>query len=236
MGPYTTLIQRDDIRNSGSKSDSSNFEQSLSHGENDIEADEDTSDNDVGTKQVDCALSVHGSETFVRVPRAGEVMGSAETRRDVPNGCAICLSEFEAGDRVTWSSNADCPHCFHEQCLLNWMLAVGKKKQRQHSHNDILDESIDPIQLAITFPKLCPCCRRPFFAPVLTMNHDFCDQSSMIPLASPTSTTANISMDHSDDVSMVPHPDLGTPVNLNQNSNYNPSFSTAREPQPDDYI
>ena len=195
MGPYTALIQRDDIRNSGQKLDSSHYEQSDSHGGNDIEAD-----------------------------------------NDIPNGCAICLSEFEAGHRVTWASNGDCPHCFHEQCILNWMLAVGKKKQLERNPNDTMDQSVDPIQLAITFPKLCPCCRRPFFAPVMTTNHDFCDQSSMIPLASPTSTTANISMDLSDDISMVPRPDLVSPVNLNQNSDDNPSFSSAREPQQNDYI
>lgn len=236
MGPYTALIQRDDIRNSGQKLDSSHYEQSDSHGGNDIEADNDTSDNEVDTMQVDFALSKQCSETIVRVPHAGEVMGSAETRRDIPNGCAICLSEFEAGHRVTWASNGDCPHCFHEQCILNWMLAVGKKKQLERNPNDTMDQSVDPIQLAITFPKLCPCCRRPFFAPVMTTNHDFCDQSSMIPLASPTSTTANISMDLSDDISMVPRPDLVSPVNLNQNSDDNPSFSSAREPQQNDYI
>mmetsp|Transcript_13949 Transcript_13949/g.38571 ORF Transcript_13949/g.38571 Transcript_13949/m.38571 type:complete len:253 (+) Transcript_13949:104-862(+) len=42
-------------------------------------------------------------------------------RRKVPNCCAICLGEYEIGDRVVWSSNDECQHAFHMDCLMDWL-------------------------------------------------------------------------------------------------------------------
>eukprot|EP00586_Coscinodiscus_wailesii_P020398 CAMPEP_0172502578 /NCGR_PEP_ID=MMETSP1066-20121228/161145_1 /TAXON_ID=671091 /ORGANISM="Coscinodiscus wailesii, Strain CCMP2513" /LENGTH=276 /DNA_ID=CAMNT_0013277881 /DNA_START=21 /DNA_END=851 /DNA_ORIENTATION=+ len=56
--------------------------------------------------------------------------------RQVPNNCAICISEYEIGDEVVWSSNPECKHVFHLECMLMWLM---KKDE-----------------------PLCPCCRREF--------------------------------------------------------------------------
>lgn len=58
-----------------------------------------------------------------------------ETRL-VPPTCAICLIHYETGCYVSWSSNKDCTHAFHRDCILMWLL---KKEE-----------------------PLCPCCRREF--------------------------------------------------------------------------
>jgi hypothetical protein len=58
-----------------------------------------------------------------------------ETRM-VPPTCAICLIHYEPGCYVSWSSNKDCTHAFHRDCILMWLL---KKEE-----------------------PLCPCCRREF--------------------------------------------------------------------------
>ena len=55
----------------------------------------------------------------------------------VPNCCAICLSDYEVGDQVVWSSNQECPHAFHQECILDWL-----------------------IKMQPATP--CPCCRQEF--------------------------------------------------------------------------
>lgn len=56
--------------------------------------------------------------------------------RLVPPTCAICLIPYTVGCYVTWSSNKDCIHVYHRDCILMWLL----KKD-------------EPI---------CPCCRQEF--------------------------------------------------------------------------
>ena len=89
---------------------------------------------------------------------------SFATTRDVPNGCAICLCEFEAGDRVTWAANPDCPHVFHEDCVLQWMVSVGYKSHRRRRQDD-LSLQLDLIEAITDFPMVCPCCRQQFVLP-----------------------------------------------------------------------
>mmetsp|Transcript_3552 Transcript_3552/g.5953 ORF Transcript_3552/g.5953 Transcript_3552/m.5953 type:complete len:279 (+) Transcript_3552:161-997(+) len=62
---------------------------------------------------------------------------SSPQRRLVPNLCAICLSSYEVGESIVWSSNPSCEHAFHNPCMERWLL-----KQRGR--------------------PLCPCCRRDF--------------------------------------------------------------------------
>jgi len=48
--------------------------------------------------------------------------------------CSICLSDYEVGDIVCWSSNKDCRHAFHKECIMDWVI---------RNQN-------------------CPCCRLPY--------------------------------------------------------------------------
>jgi len=55
----------------------------------------------------------------------------------VPNCCAICLGDYEVGDQVVWSSNQACPHAFHQDCILDWLIKMQPETP-------------------------CPCCRHEF--------------------------------------------------------------------------
>ena len=67
--------------------------------------------------------------------------------RCVPATCIICLLQYEPGTYVTWSSNKECTHAFHRDCILMWLL---KKDE----------------------PYLCPCCRREFVLESMLNNDD----------------------------------------------------------------
>jgi len=57
--------------------------------------------------------------------------------REVPNECSICLCEYTLGSDIVRSSNPQCDHVFHTNCIEQWLM-----KQRDG--------------------PLCPCCRRDF--------------------------------------------------------------------------
>jgi hypothetical protein len=101
------------------------------------------------------------SNQKVYVPRPGET-NEDTARRLVTSGCAICLSLFEANEKITWSSNPECPHIFHSDCAMMWYLAVGRKAQKRllRINPDMSDEDI--LQNLCEFPILCPCCRQKF--------------------------------------------------------------------------
>jgi len=83
-------------------------------------------------------------------------------QRLVPSGCAICLSQFKVEEKISWSSNSDCPHVFHQDCLLKWFQAVGLKDQTKQLRIHPNMGGKEALELICRFPKLCPCCRQPF--------------------------------------------------------------------------
>ena len=88
-------------------------------------------------------------------------------------GCAVCLNSFQANQKVTWSSNPECSHVFHHQCLMEWYTAVGTKafltetrrRERLMIHDNVNDHGATAITATriCDFPTLCPCCRRDYF-------------------------------------------------------------------------
>jgi len=74
-------------------------------------------------------------------PRSSS-MGSAlsshaSAHNKVPNECAICLSGYEKGETIVTSYNGECPHAFHQECIVEWLVKMQDGAP-------------------------CPCCRRTF--------------------------------------------------------------------------
>ena len=63
--------------------------------------------------------------------------------KSVTNCCAICLESYKVGDMVAWSTNKDCNHCFHCNCIADCFLRKSEM-----------------IFNKITHP--CPFCRKQF--------------------------------------------------------------------------
>ena len=55
----------------------------------------------------------------------------------IPNCCAICLCPYEVGELVVHSSNTECDHVFHYDCVMEWFVKMRKGTP-------------------------CPCCRQEF--------------------------------------------------------------------------
>lgn len=55
----------------------------------------------------------------------------------LPNQCAICLCDYEKGDTIVTSCDRSCPHAFHRECIVEWLVRMQEGTP-------------------------CPCCRRTF--------------------------------------------------------------------------
>ncbi|OEU22518.1 hypothetical protein FRACYDRAFT_232677 [Fragilariopsis cylindrus CCMP1102] len=90
------------------------------------------------------STGIESERNQVRVANDGEEMeddGQLKLHdgdeRLVPNCCAVCLSGYKVDDHVVWSSNPDCAHAFHRDCVLGWLIKMQSEAP-------------------------CPCCRQEF--------------------------------------------------------------------------
>lgn len=85
-------------------------------------------------------------------------------KREVPIFCAVCLMEYETSERVCWSSNGECTHVFHEDCILQWLVSLGRKRSKRQSFpRNPSDKRLLDYDLA------CPCCRQDFISKNLVL-------------------------------------------------------------------
>jgi hypothetical protein len=121
-------------------------------------------DEDTDSCSDDFFVEFEQSDRIITVIVAGESvwpLDRTHKTRDVASGCAVCLCEFDSQDQITWAANKECPHVFHSDCILQWMLALGRKEQKRRRQHPQWSTG-DPIKDIITFPMLCPCCRQQF--------------------------------------------------------------------------
>jgi len=79
-------------------------------------------------------------------------------RRCSSTECSICLTAFSVGDEVSWSA-LDCDHVFHQECIAEWLMTLGKKNNRiaeNSSNNTILQMRL------CNYNMVCPVCRKDF--------------------------------------------------------------------------
>ncbi|KAL3767397.1 hypothetical protein ACHAW5_007657 [Stephanodiscus triporus] len=94
---------------------------------------------------------------------AGEKNGPVDEivpeKRAVPIFCAVCLAKYEISDRVCWSSNSECSHMFHEDCMLKWLVALGRKRSKRKRFPENPSE-----KKLLDYDLTCPCCRQDFIS------------------------------------------------------------------------
>jgi hypothetical protein len=106
------------------------------------------------------ALFQHATTTG-STPYSSTTVIESNAHRNVPSTCVICLVQYQSGDHVSWSSNEECSHAFHRDCILIWLLkknvsdgfSVGSDNHNERRY-------------------LCPCCRREFVSESILVNGD----------------------------------------------------------------
>ena len=97
--------------------------------------------------------------------------------------CAICLDSYQCNDIVIWSNNINCSHCFHKQCIKDYLITKtmninNKTLIIQTNNNDDDEEENDnnSRNRKYQLPPLppCPTCRQTF----LIINEDDDDDTN----------------------------------------------------------
>jgi hypothetical protein len=78
--------------------------------------------------------------------------------RQVPIFCSICLSEYELSQSICWSNNHQCTHVFHTECMIQWLVTLGRKQ----SLNKRFTRYPKDIDLVGFYELQCPCSRQEF--------------------------------------------------------------------------
>ena len=93
-----------------------------------------------------------------------EIEEKRTDKRAVPIFCAVCLMEYSTNERISWSSNNECTHVFHEDCVLQWLVSLGRKRSKRQSFGRHPSD-----RKLLDFDLACPCCRQEFISKSLVV-------------------------------------------------------------------
>lgn len=80
--------------------------------------------NETGNSPQDSNNDQEKNNILVRSFRNGLAMvnGMSTNSLNDPNVCSICLEPYKDNDEICWSKNDECKHCFHLDCMTNWLM------------------------------------------------------------------------------------------------------------------
>lgn len=163
------------------------------------------------------------SNQMVTVLAAGESilpLDSSRKTRHVANGCAICLCEFFPQEQITWAASPKCRHVFHSDCILQWMLACGRKEQKKRRRRQQRQELLnteDALKNVVTFPMQCPCCRQQFVVVNDDDDNNVEQQQTSVLLLDESNNTVEEEVSEANATQVPANDSTGEPVEANEN-------------------
>jgi len=96
---------------------------------------------------IDCC-STHPSVSTIHSLRHGMKVASSHHSLYSPRCCPICYEEYKIGEDIAWSQNDECPHVYHLNCILEWLLDndVCPMCRAQYINIDMVVEEEDDEQ------------------------------------------------------------------------------------------
>lgn len=61
--------------------------------------------------------------------------------------CPICLNNYKEGEILCWSQNSNCKHCFHRDCMEEWLMAHKECPCCRHNYLSLGPEDEDQINI-----------------------------------------------------------------------------------------
>lgn len=77
-------------------------------------------------------------EKYITRKSSSQISCGTLRNKHASSVCAICLNGYKVGEHIASSCNLNCIHCFHEDCILEWLVRTKNKS--------------------------CPACRREFLS------------------------------------------------------------------------
>ena len=96
---------------------------------------EDESSSKIETNYNSTDNTINDTMTYDLDVENGEV--NLPNEKTFPNSCAICLCPYQPNERIVWSTNSNCHHAFHSECIVEWLVKMQDGSP-------------------------CPCCRQEF--------------------------------------------------------------------------
>ena len=105
--------------------------------------------------------SIGSDDTYATCASLASKENNRVSTREVSKNCPICLSAYEPGESICYSSsNSECTHVFHCDCIIRWFVEMGRQNKDiviRHYGSKALDETS-----LLDYTLSCPCCRQPF--------------------------------------------------------------------------
>ena len=99
-------------------------------------------------------------DTSITITNSADNTNTTTAQREASSSCAICLTYYSPSDVISWSSTDCCTHVFHRDCIVEWLVQMGKIKSAFRSFSEVNPKDEELLDYGLE----CACCRAEFIS------------------------------------------------------------------------